>query len=97
MLNDQTKAEILRLSLLLHNGQYGPSRKEYQEYADLSTGATNINTLTSSRHKRQWVDIIKEAGAPPPKFIQSAPTKSRLNANGRYLFYWERDLGTRAP
>ncbi len=98
MLNDETKAEIVRLSQMLHDGKYAPSRKEYQLYADLSTGATNINTLTSSRHGRLWVDIVKEAGAPPPKFMQ-APVRrhNELNAKGRYLFYWETNLETKAP
>lgn len=98
MINDKTKAEIIRLSKLLYNEQYGPSRQDYKMHADLTTGATNVNTLTSSRRGLLWVDILKEAGVPPAKFTQShAALHKELNAKGRYPFYWERNLETKAP
>lgn len=98
MIDDKTKAEIIRLSQTLHGGKYGPSRQEYKIHADLSTGAINVNTLTSSRRGLLWVDILKEAGVPPAKFVQShAALHRELNAKGRYPFYWERNLGTKAP
>lgn len=98
MINDKTKEEIIRLSKILHNGEYGPSRQEYKEYADLSTGATNVHTLTSSRMGLLWVDILKAAGVPPPKFVQNHTSLQReLNKKGRYPFYWERNIGTKAP
>ncbi len=90
MPNAATLAEIRRLAQLLHDGQRGPSQKEYERHRDKTTGSQGLATFLPTLC---WSATVALAG-----YYCKSPKRNRgalraLDAPGRYKYYWEHPDG----